>query len=187
MRSIFIGNALIYLNSKIIDFGAKIQQWICNSCSNDAFPFNCVSTHEILCDNFNSNEYCPCNDTTDLTDFDSLNTISELGLNKLNLNNFHPNIDNDIDHNMNLNSDFNYYTNHEFHKLCNKLNQYKSQFFSLMHTKICSLNKNIGNLELLTISLGHKFDVIALSETWLIEINESSVSSLSFPGYQKCI
>ena len=53
-----------------------------------------------------------------------------------------------------------------------------------MHTNICSLNKIIGNLELLTTSLGHKFDIIALSETWLTAINESSVNSLSFPGYQ---
>ena len=86
---------------------------------------------------------------------------------------------------MNFNSDFKYYTIHECHKLCNKLNQYKSPFFGLMHTNICSLNKNIGNLELLTTSLGHKFDIIALSETWLTAINESSVNSLSFPGYQK--
>ena len=96
-----------YLSEQqIIDFGTKIQQRICNSCGNDAFPLNCISTHELLCDNFNSNEYCPCNDTTD----------------------FHPNIDNDIDHNMNLNFDCNYYTIDEFHKLCNKLNQYKSPF-----------------------------------------------------------
>ena len=111
----------------------------------------------ILSDNFNSNEYCSCYDTTDLTDFNYLDTIAELNLKKLNLNNFHPNIDKDIDHNLNFNSNFKLYTIHEFHKLCNKLNQDESPLFSLMHTNICSLNKNLENLELLTTSLGYKF------------------------------
>ena len=181
----YIHRKCSYLSEQhIIDFCAKIQQWFCISCRNDTFPFNCVSTHKILSDNCNSNEYCFCNDATDLTDFDCLDTISELSLNKLNLNHFHPNIDNDIDHNMNFNSDFKYYAIHEFHKVCNKINQYKSPCFSLMHTNICLLNKNIGNLELLTTSLGHKLYIIALSETWLTASNESSVNSLSFPGYQ---
>ena len=181
----YIHRKCSYLSEhQIIDFGAKIHQWICISCRNDTFPFDCVSTHEILSDTCNSNEYCFCNDAMDLTDFDCLDTISELSLNNLNLNHFHPNIDNDIDHNMNCNSDFKYYTIHDFHKLCNKINQYKSPFCSLMHTNICSLTKNIGNLEVLTTSLGHTFDIIALSETWLTAINESSVNSLSFPGYQ---
>ena len=169
---------------QIIDFGAKIQQWLCANCRNDTFPFNCISTHEILSDNFNSNEYCICNDITDLTDFDCLDTITELKLNKLDLNNFHPNIDNDIDHNLNFNSNFKYYAIHEFHRLCNKLKLGKSPFFSLMHTNICSLNKNLENLELLTTSLGHKFDVIALSETWITEKNESIINNLSLPGYK---
>ena len=54
-----------------------------------------------------------------------------------------------------------------------------------MHTNICSLNKNLEKLELLTTSLGHKFVVIALSETWITERNESTINNLSFPGYQK--
>ena len=114
----------------------QVQQWFCKSCRNDALPFNCVSNHEILSDHFNSNEYCSCKDTTDLTDFDCLDTITELNLNKLNLNNFHPNSDSDIDPNLNSYSNFQYYTIHEFHKLCNKLDQDKSPLFSLMHTYI---------------------------------------------------
>ena len=53
-----------------------------------------------------------------------------------------------------------------------------------MHTNICSLNKNLENLELLTTSLGHKFDVIALSETWVTEKNQTTINNLSFSGYQ---
>ena len=54
-----------------------------------------------------------------------------------------------------------------------------------MHTNICSLNKNLETLELLARSLGHKFDIIALSETWMTKKNESTVNNLSFPGYHK--
>ncbi len=170
---------------QLVDLGVNIEQWFCKSCRDDAFPFNSIENHEILPDNFNSNEYCACNGTRDLTDYDCLDTINELNLNKLNLNNFHPNFDNDIDHNLNVNSNFKYYTIHEFHKLYNKINQNKSPLFSLMHTNICSLNKNLENLELLTTSLGHKFDVIALSETWITDKNEATINSLSLPGYQK--
>ena len=56
-----------------------------------------------------------------------------------------------------------------------------------MHTNICSLNKNLEKLELLTTSLGHKFVVIALSETWITERNESTINNLSFPGYQNIL
>ncbi len=107
---------------QLIDFGVNIQQWLCKSCRDDVFPFNRIKNHEMLPDTFNSNEYCVCNDTTDLTDYDCLDTINELNLNKLDLNKSHPNIDNDIDHNLNFNCNFKYYTIHEFHKLCNKTN-----------------------------------------------------------------
>ena len=56
-----------------------------------------------------------------------------------------------------------------------------------MHTNICSLNKNLENLEILTTSLEHKFDIIALSETWITSNNESSTENLTLPGYQKYI
>ena len=54
-----------------------------------------------------------------------------------------------------------------------------------MHTNISSLNKNFENLELLTTSLEHKFDIIALSETWITNNNESNTENLTLQGYQK--
>ena len=56
-----------------------------------------------------------------------------------------------------------------------------------MHTNVCSLNKNFENLEILISSLEHKFDIIALSETWITNNNESSTANLALEGYQKYI
>ena len=170
----------------ILNLGADAQQWLCPSCRDHVFPCTSVHAQDILSSNFNSNELCPCNDVTkDLTDYECLETITELNLDTLDLNHFHPNADNDIDQNLNLNANFKFYTKHEFHKLTKKLNSEHSPFFSLMHTNICSLNKNFENLELLTTSLEHKFDIIALSETWITNNNESNTENLTFQGYQK--
>ena len=101
-----------------------------------------MGNYELLSESFNSNDFCPCNDAIkDLTDFDCVNVISELNLNKLDLNHFHPNSDNDIDHNLNHNCNFDYYTTHEFHKLLSKISAKSTASFSLMHSNICSANK----------------------------------------------
>lgn len=50
--------------------------------------------------------------------------------------------------------DFDYYTLHAFHRL------------SILHTNIRSYQKNFPLLQSLTSSMGFKFDVIGLSETW---------------------
>ena len=165
------------------------KYWFCSRCRDNIFPLNSVKDNQdILSSNFNSNELCPCNDVTiDPTDYECLKTITELNLDKLDLNHYHPNADNDIDHNLNLNTNFKYYTTHEFHKLSRKLNSENSPFFSLMHRNVCSLNKNVQNLEILITSLEHKFDIIALSETWITNNNESSTANLALEGYQKYI
>ena len=86
------------------------KQWLCEFCKDDTFPFNTVKDdHELLSESFNSNESCPCNDSLKyLTHFDCVDVISELNLNKLDLNHFHPNSDNDIDNNISLNCNFDY-------------------------------------------------------------------------------
>ena len=99
----------------ILNLGADAQQWLSLSCCDHVFPFNSVHAKDILSSNFISNELCPCNDVTkDLTDYECLETITELNLDKLDLNHFHPNADNEIDQNLNLNANFKFYTTHEF-------------------------------------------------------------------------
>ena len=54
-----------------------------------------------------------------------------------------------------------------------------------MHTNFCSLNKNTENLDLLLSLLEHKFDIIALSETWITRKNQHFINNLNIQGYQK--
>ena len=77
---------------------------------------------------------------------------------------------------------FKYYQNHEFHKL--KQNLTKPRTFSIFHTNISSLNTNHENPEILLTNLDHKFDEIALSETWTSDRKQSILKSGTITGYQ---
>ena len=77
---------------------------------------------------------------------------------------------------------FKYYQNHEFHKL--KQNLTKPRTFSIFHTNISSINANHEYLEILLTNLDHKFDVIALSETWTSDSKQNSLKSWTIDGYQ---
>ena len=118
--------------------------------------FRFVSSNIIsLAEGFNSNETCPCSTVTqELNELELRQTVSELDFNRLELNDAHPNSDNDVDNNVNLKCNFKYYSTHEFHKLQRKLKAFKHMPFSLIHTNICSVNKNINSLEILQATLG---------------------------------
>ena len=81
-----------------------------------------------------------------------------------------------------LDPKFKYYQNHEFHKL--KQNLTKRRTFSIFHTNISSLNTNHENSEILLTNLDHKFDEIALSETWTSDSKQNSLESGTITGYQ---
>ena len=183
----YIHRKCSFLSDKeLSNLGIIRQQWFCVNCANNIFPFNSTNSHDILSDSFNSNELC--NDASkDLTDYNCLENITELKLDKLNLNHFHPNADNDIDQNLNFTIDFKYYITHKFHKLSRNFNSNHLLFFGLMHTNICSLNKNFNNLEILTTSLQHKFDIIALSETRITTNNDLNSKNIALNGYQQYV
>ena len=46
------------------NLGVEAKHWFCGNCRNNIFPFNTIETHDILLDNFNYNEVCPCKDKT---------------------------------------------------------------------------------------------------------------------------
>ena len=100
----------------ILNLGA--QRWFCPRCRINIFPFNSAHAQDTLSKNFNSNQLYPCNDLTkDLIDYECLEISTELNLDKLDLNQFHSNADNDIYQNLNININFKYYTAPQFHKL----------------------------------------------------------------------
>ena len=68
----------------ILNLDAEAQQLLCLSCCDRVFTFNSVYAQDVLSSNFYSNELCPCNDVTkDLTDYECLETITELNLQSL--------------------------------------------------------------------------------------------------------
>ena len=110
---------------------------------------------------FNSNFLCACqNETIDSCD---KSTRDKLDLCKLSLKEHDELYNNDIDQHLTLQSNFNYYELHDFHKLSAKNIRQNSHGF---HSNIASIINKQDNLELLLQSLDFKFDVIALSETW---------------------
>ena len=66
---------------------------------------------------------------------------------------------------------FNYYQNHQFHKLVNKLPENKT--LSLLHTNMCSLQGDFENFQSL-ISIGHKFTVMRHGLQIMIKVAISS-------------
>ena len=83
---------------------------------------------------------------------------------------------------LSVQSDFNYYQIRDFHKLAMKLD--KRNWFSVLHSNICSLNVILENLKLLT-NVDHAFNVIDVSETWTSENNNNTMNNHTMPGYQK--
>ena len=75
----------------------------CNRCHNNTF--HSIDNCDLVPETFKSNELCSCYDVTkDLRDYKCLETITELSLNNINLNQVHPNADNDIDTYLYLNT-----------------------------------------------------------------------------------
>ena len=67
-------------------------------------------------------------------------------------------------------------------KLVKKLPDNKT--FSLLHTNICSLYDNFENFQNLISNLGHKFSVLAVSETWTPNNDKRGNKSKTLKGYQ---
>ena len=76
---------------------------------------------------------------------------------------------------------FDYYDVTEFKKIKTLWNKKKS--LGIFHTNICSLQKNVSNLEDLLHDLDFSFDIIALSETWNSAKTRDSFRPKRIDGY----
>ncbi len=56
--------------------------------------------------------------------------------------------------------------------------------FSIIHTNICSLLKHSEDIDQLLVSLDHRFNVIALTETWHSSKNDKAIKDIVLDGYQ---
>ena len=89
----------------------------------------------------------------------------------------------DVNKQIDLKCNFDYYSVHKFHKLKNNISPKKS--FSVFHTNISSLSANFKKLELLLYELNFKFDIIALTETWNSETRKHLFNPGLLLGYHQ--
>lgn len=68
------------------------------------------------------------------------NNLQQLETSKISLKKHDSLYDNDSDSNITDFSNFNYYDNHEFHKLCHKPSFKAEQNTRILHTNICSIS-----------------------------------------------
>ena len=158
----------------------KSNVWYCIRCVEDIFPFNNIDDDvEFL--NAIRNPTNPY-----FFDCDELNSridnVFELGC----TDDASPLSDNDPD---NFLDDFNgshlskncsYYNENTFKQKCTRGDDL-TQYMSLMHVNIRSVQKNFSNFENYLAILNYNFDVVGLSETWL---NENTLVHFKPDGYR---
>ena len=162
-----------------------LDNWECLPCMKIKFPFTDIDLDIVLEQTFNSNFDCKCQTSCSSLTRDHVFSYSKY-VSSLEEKNYGPDAQNQIDRNMDLQTNFDYYIPHDFHKLIKKLPT-PNKHFSLLHTNICSLKQNFENLEDLIINHDHVFDVIALSETWNSEEKKQHFKAGSLQGYHNFI
>ncbi len=107
-------------NWHIAHMHSHLTTWECPSCCVkplSSLPFFEIENNSLLNLTFNSNYSCKCNSSAiSLSDYDHLEKLETC---KLTLKDHETLYSNDIDSNMNSFTEFDFYDNHEFHKLTN--------------------------------------------------------------------
>ena len=164
----------------------EFKKWECIECQNDKFVFNHISIKDIVSMSFNSNFQCPCLDSS-LNSFLSRRKLYTLDLFKKSDNDkfyIQPDPIEEIDRGLKIDTHFDYYEEHDFHKLVKSPQLSNKGIFSIFHTNIESIHNKLDNLHISLANLGHTFDVIALSETWTVD-KRASIGELD--GYNKFV
>ena len=160
-----------------------LLRWECLNCQHEKFPFSGVASKDIVADSFNSNYDCPCRTTCPTSIFKR--NEYRLDLFKKSDDKFYLQQDvPDDDQGTKIDSNFDYYEDHEFHKLLKSETLFEKPLFSIFHSNIQSLQNKIENIHILLSNLGHSFDIIALTETWT-DSSDKSISIGSLDGYNK--
>ena len=149
---------------------SNFKHWICNKCF--SFPFNDIdneqlnklSYNSLIVDNFtkikHTDEYSGCN-IPNLSLIDPVNFENNDNPNEININ-------------------FSY---NRFYQLYNLLQHQAVSSFSVFHSNIRSINKNLDELSALLSNLDHGFDVVGLSELWQPEDPTKLEKTFSLQGY----
>ena len=168
----------------INEVDSHLTSWQCPHCISSllsSLPFSQIDNDELSTLSFNSNFSCKCRSSgISLVNYSHLDRLKTC---KLAFKEHEMLFKNDVDTNLDDSTNFNYYDNHEFHKLTQKLNLNKNNTSSILHTNISSVRKNLGNLQTLLCNLDYRFDVLALTETWHTKQNNACISQLRLEGY----
>ena len=143
-----------------------INSWNCSTCKALQFPFMNLTDLEINGLTFNSNFNCICQESGHENVLENGMTndfIEHLNLPQLQLNEYSSDHSTDVDEQINLKCNFDYYSMHRFDKLKNNTNIRNS--LSVFATNISLLTANFEKLAMLLYEINHKFDIAALTET----------------------
>ena len=158
-----------------------ILHWTCPECLLDIFPFqNC--DNQSISELFFSNSILSCQSS-------NICNISSARLENLPCYNIMTSIsnsphlkDHDIDLHLPCETNFSYYTPHQFHSSEEITNLSYNKSFSVLHLNIRSLSANFDPLCTLLSNLNHSFSVIGLSET-KIKHGGDPIINIDLPGY----
>ena len=152
------------------------RTWNCCSCA-DIFPFNTIETDELLQLTFNSNLSCLCTNNISLADLSAFEYISGTN-NTPNLNGIDP------ESNVQSRVNFDYCTPHQFHSSSNITNSSSEKVYSVFHSNIRSVQKNIDKLHRLLYDINYAFDIIGITETWIrSKCTDNIIVNIDLPGY----
>ena len=153
--------------------------WLCTLCKSEVFPFHNPNNPEIIEISFNSNAVCLCSKHISNLKLGSLPRLEVLSsIRRI------PNLsDLDVDEHLPLQSNFKYYTTHDFHSSKELDCSFTNNSFSTIHCNIRSLAANFDNLTNMLEELQHPFSLIGLSET-KINIDQDQIPNNRLTGYK---
>ena len=148
------------------------------NCRNEIFSFTALSTIDLHKLVFNSNNTCLCSKRINvdfLHDLPRFEIISKLKDSTASL----ANIDTEI--NFPSQTNFKYYSSHEFHDSSEIKSTISNNPFSTLHCNIRSLFANFELFTTMLVEINYPFSVIGLSEIKTKE--KGNVMNTSLPGY----
>ena len=152
--------------------------WLCICCRSQIFPFHSLSNTNINKLSFNSNCNYLCSKSIACSRLDSLPCLDILS----SISNTPHLTELDVDLHLLSQTNFKYYTTHDFHMSEQIRNSFIKKSFSAFHCNIRSLAANYESLVTLLRDLVHPFSVIGVSET-KIKMDLGQILNTEIPGY----
>ena len=153
--------------------------WYCSQCLSDIFPFHAIDNqvfNELF--SFDQDTSCYCSNSLSYSRIENLQCYNIMS----SISNSPHLCNNDIDLQLPYETNFKYYTSHEFHASEEVANIFNNKSFSALHLNIRSLSANFDPLCNLLFDLHHSFSIIGLSET-KIKYGDDPIINLDLPGY----